>query len=305
MTTRVFSELINARWDERKFVCVGLDSDRDKIPEAAVRDTDEDTLVYFNSAIVDATCDLVCAYKPQIAFYEGLGLGGFSALIRTVSYIHQRAPGVPIIGDMKRGDIGNTNRGYIKAAFEIFNFDAVTVPPYMGKESLKIFLDMKEKSIFVLCRTSNPGAGEFQDLWVYIRDLPEEVREFFAKLWGIKNDGMEMGHARIPLYEYVAYRVANQWNDNNTCSLVVGATCPEELARVRKIVGDDLPILIPGIGAQGGDLEPAVKYGMSERKKDAIFNSSRAIIFGSSGSDFPEVARQKTIELHSKVNSYL
>ncbi|OIO46165.1 MAG: orotidine 5'-phosphate decarboxylase [Parcubacteria group bacterium CG1_02_39_15] len=274
--TRVFSELINARWDEKKSVCVGLDSERGKIPSASVKDTDEETLVYFNSAIVDATCDLVCAYKPNWAFYLALGLPGLSALVKTVAYANKRAPGVPVIGDTKVADIGNTNNGYVKAAFEVFGFDAITLHPYLGGEALQPFLSRPDKGFFVLSRTSNPGAGEFQD---------------------IRDDG-----DCIPFFMRVAKAVV-EWNKLGNCGIVVGATYPEELKDIRQEVGN-LPILIPGLGAQGGEVEPAVKYGMSERKKDAIYNSARAIIFGSSGSDFAEVARQKTIELHEMINQY-
>jgi len=274
--TRVFSELISARWDEKKSVCVGLDSERAKIPKAAVRDTDEETLVHFNSALADATCDLVCAYKPNWAFYLALGLPGLSALIKTVAYINQRAPGVPVIGDVKVADIGNTNNGYVKAAFEVFGFDAITVHPYLGGEALQPFLSRPDKGFFVLSRTSNPGAGEFQD----IRDEGD----------------------CIPLFMRVAKAVVG-WNKLGNCGIVVGATYPEELRDVRQEVGD-LPILIPGIGAQGGEVEPAVKYGMSKRKKDAIYNSARAIIFASSGPDFAEAARRETLKLHEMINQY-
>ena len=274
--TRVFSELISARWDEKKSVCVGLDSERAKIPKAAVRDTDEETLVHFNSALADATCDLVCAYKPNWAFYLALGLPGLSALIKTVAYINQRAPGVPVIGDVKVADIGNTNNGYVKAAFEVFGFDAITVHPYLGGEALQPFLSRPDKGFFVLSRTSNPGAGEFQD----IRDEGD----------------------CIPLFMRVAKAVVG-WNKLGNCGIVVGATYPEELRDVRQEVGA-LPILIPGIGAQGGEVEPAVKYGMSKRKKDAIYNSARAIIFASSGPDFAEAARRETLKLHEMINQY-
>jgi orotidine-5'-phosphate decarboxylase len=275
MTERIFRDLIEGRWDEKKSVCVGLDSDRAKIPQVAVKDSDEETLVYFNSALVDATCDLVCAYKPNWAFYAGLGLSGLSALIKTVAYVNQRAPGVPVIGDMKVADIGNTNNGYVRAAFEVFGFDAITLHPYLGGEALQPFLSRPDKGFFVLSRTSNPGAGEFQDI---------------------------RGRNGIPLFIEVARAVVD-WNKENNCGIVVGATYPEELRDVRQEVGN-LPILIPGIGAQGGEVEPAVKYGMSQRKKDAIYNSARGIIFASSGQDFAEAARQKTIELHEMINQY-
>lgn len=274
--TRVFKELINGRWDEKKSVCVGLDSERAKIPAVAVKDTDEETLVYFNSALIDATCDLVCAYKPNWAFYLALGLPGLSALIKTVVYANKRAPGVPVIGDIKVADIGNTNNGYVKAAFDVFGFDAITVHPYLGGEALQPFLSRPDKGFFVLSRTSNPGAGEFQD---------------------IRGES-----TAIPLFMRVAKAVV-QWNKLGNCGIVVGATYPEEMRDVRQEVGE-LPILIPGIGAQGGEVEPAVKYGMSKRKKDAIYNSARAIIFASGGPDFAEAARRETLELHEMINQY-
>ena len=286
MTERVFHWRIKERWEEDKFVCVGLDSDYTQISEAvrnkliqqgtAKNISPEEILLGFNQAIIDATWDLVCAYKPNIAFYEGLGLQGLSALIRTVTYINQRAPGVPVIGDMKRADIGNTNLGYVRAAFEVFGFDAITVHPYLGGEALQPFLDRADKGIFVLSRTSNPGAGEFQDR----RDESD----------------------RLPLFKRVAEAVV-EWNKNENCGIVVGATYPEELGEVRQIVGD-MPILIPGIGAQGGDVEKTVKAGKDSKKQGMIINSSRGIIFASKGSDFAEVARQETLKLSEMINQY-
>ncbi len=278
MEKRVFVELINARWDERKSVCVGLDSERGKIPQIAVKGTDEETLVYFNSALIDATRDLVCAYKPNWAFYLALGLPGLSALIKTVAYANKRAPGVPVIGDMKVADIGNTNNGYVKAAFEIFGFDAITLQPYLGGEALQPFLTLPDKGFFVLSRTSNPGAGEFQD-------IQTEDASGYPKLF------MKVAEA------------VTRWNKLGNCGIVVGATYPEELMQIRQKVGD-LPILIPAIGAQGGDVKLAVEHGMSGRKKDAIYNSARGIIFASSGPDFAEAARRETLKLHEMINQY-
>ena len=278
MSERNFREMLEKQWALDKFVCVGLDSDLDKIPKAAEKGTVKETIFSFNRQIVDATADLVCAYKPNIAFYEGQGVEGISALIQTVAYIRERTSGVPVILDAKRAEIGNTNKGYVEAVFHTYGADAVTVHPYLGREALKPFLDEGDKGIIVLCRTSNPGAGEFQDL---------------------KVDGE-------PLYQIVAKRVARHWNENNNCALVVGATYPEELQRVREIVGDfgDIPILIPGIGKQGGDVEKTVKAGKDSRGKGMIINSSRGIIFASDGPDFATVARNKTIELSEMINQY-
>ena len=213
---RNFMEMLKAKWDERKFVCVGLDSEFGKIPESARRSGSEcdvsvaNTVVAFNRAIVKATKDLVCAYKPNAAFYEAHGGEGIGALQRTIADIHVIAPDVPVILDAKRADIGNTNAGYVDAAFGFLGADAITVHPYLGAEALQPFLARAEKGVIVLCRTSNPGAGEFQDLSV---------------------NGE-------PLYRFVARRVASEWNKNGNCSLVVGATYPDELREVRGLVGD-------------------------------------------------------------------
>jgi len=297
---RNFMELLKARWGEGKSACVGLDSDLAKIPETVKNDSINLTLESFNHAIVSATCDLVCAYKPNIAFYEAWGEEGISVLKTTVVFIKNVAPEVPIIGDMKRGDIGNTNLGYIKEAFEYFGFDAITVPPYMGKESLQPFLDMKDKGIIVLCRTSNPGAGEFQGLYT----LPFDP--------GAKPDGVtdeewleKLREESAILYQRVARNVVTNWNQNGNCGLVVGATAPEELEKVRHIVGDDMPLLIPGIGAQGGETEATVKAGKNSKGQGMIINSSRGIIFASKEKDFAEVARKETVKLQEMINQYL
>jgi orotidine-5'-phosphate decarboxylase len=276
-TNRNFLDLLKKRWDSGTFVCVGLDSEHKKIPGAARRATVNETMFFFNKNIVDATRDLVCAYKPNIAFYEAMGMEGIFALNRTIKYIHEVAPEIPVILDFKRADIGNTNLGYVEAAFNEFDADAVTVHPYLGAEALKPFLDQKDKGIIVLCRTSNPGAGEFQDLIV---DAPE---------------------GQMPLYQYVAHRVAEEWNKNGNCLVVVGATYPAELGIVRAVVGD-MPILIPAIGKQGGDLEATINAGQDRRGRGMLIGSSREIIFASSGADFAEAARAKTIELCEGIN---
>ena len=250
-------------------VCVGLDSDVSKLPTATEQ-------VSFNKAIIDATHDLVCAYKPNSAFYEALGDEGIRNLKQTCDYIRENYPEIPIILDAKRADIGNTNLGYVDFAFEYLGVDAITVQPYMGGEAVQPFLDIAEKGIIVLCRTSNDGSAEFQDLEV---------------------DG-------TPLYKVVARNVAEKWNKNNNCMLVVGATYPEEIAEVRTIVGDDMWFLIPGIGAQGGDIEKTVNSAKNSEGQGMIINSSRGIIFATSGADFAEIARAKTIELRDEINKY-
>lgn len=275
MTERHFFHLLSDQWKRNNFVCVGLDSDFGQIPEPARRSTIEETIYAFNCSIVDATSDSVCAYKPNIAFYEGQGVAGISALIRTIEYILQKAPSVPVILDAKRADIGSTNKGYVTAAFQVFKADAITVHPYLGAEALQPFLDQANKGIIVLCRTSNPGAKEVQDL---------------------KIEGE-------PVYRIIARRVSSEWNKNNNCALVVGATYPAELREVRELVGD-MPLLIPGIGAQGGDVEKTVGAGMDSRKQGMIINSSRGIIFASKGQDFAEAARRETLKLKDMINQY-
>lgn len=280
MNKRNFMALLRAKWDERKFVCVGLDPDLAKMPECVRSEYEADTIVSFNKAIVDATKDLVCAYKPNVAFYEAYGSAGITGLRRTIEYINTVAPDVPVILDAKRADIGNTNAGYVDSAFKYLGADAITVHPYLGAEALQPFLDCEDKGIIVLCRTSNRGASEFQDKSVSV--VP----------------GFNM-----PLYQYVARQVATEWNKNGNCMLVVGATYPGELQKVRSIVGD-MPILIPGIGAQGGDVEKTVLAGKDSRRQGMIINSSRGIIYASSGPDFAEAAREETFKLHNLINQY-
>ncbi|MBI4138894.1 orotidine-5'-phosphate decarboxylase [Candidatus Uhrbacteria bacterium] len=298
--------MLEAQWAKGNFVCVGLDSEFMKLPDAIGKENPLDAILAFNVAIVDATRDLACVYKPNIAFYEAYGDLGAKALRNTVSHINKIAPGVPIILDAKRGDIGSTNHGYARSAFgEVWGFhaDAITVSPYLGGEALKPFLDNKEKGIIVLCRTSNPGAGEFQDLSV------EPTYEDAMK-WGLAMESPNRDpdacwvSNKLPLYQHVAYRVSREWNANRNCALVVGATYPEELEDVRKIVGG-MPILIPGIGAQGGDLEATVAAGKDSRGRGMIINSSRGIIFASNGPDFADAARRETIKLRDAIRQCL
>jgi len=227
-------------------LCVGLDQGEWK----------------FNQKIIDQTHDLVCAYKPNFAFYEALGARGWENLKKTVDYIQRYHPGVVTIADAKRADIGNTNNGYVTAIFDELGFDAVTVNPYFGREALQPFLDRQDKGIIILCKTSNPGSGEFQDL----------------------------------VWEKVAQNVAKEWNKNNNCLLVVGATYPEELKKVRKIVGE-MTLLVPGIGTQGADVAKTVKAGLNSKKAGIIVNSSRGIIFA----DNPRAEAQK---LKDQINQY-
>jgi orotidine 5'-phosphate decarboxylase subfamily 2 len=232
-------------------LCVGLDVDLGQLP-ARYLSTD-DPILTFNIAIIEATADLVCAYKPNAAFYEMYGLYGISSLIRTIEYIHAHTK-VPVILDAKRGDVGHSSAAYAKAAFESFKADAVTVNPYMGHDSVKPFLDYRDKGVFVLCLTSNAGSKDF-----------------------------ESSGGKEPLYLSVAKHV-REWNHYGNCGLVVGATKPEELKGIAKVAGE-MPILIPGVGAQGGSLEAAVKHG----GKRPIINASRSVIYAAE----PKAAAQK------------
>lgn len=239
---------------------------------------------------MEATHDFVCAYKPNAAFYEAHGAEGIAALWRTIADIHFIAPDVPVILDAKRADIGNTNAGYVEAAFEYLRVDAITVHPYLGAEALQPFLERKDKGIFVLCRTSNPGAGEFQDMDVSGDMVPGDY---------------------MPLYKYVAHRVANYWNKNGNCGLVVGANYPKELEEVRRERARDMPILIPAVGFQQKDVplekqvEQVVSGGSYTRDDPRIIvSSSRGIIFASNSADFADAAHRETLKLHDLITQY-
>ncbi len=276
MSVRNFRQLLEKQWDQGKFLCVGLDTDFEKIPEEARQHGVRETIVAFNRAIVDATKDLVCAFKPNSAFYEAHGDEGWKALRETIQYINEQAPDVPVILDAKRADIGNTNIGYARSAFDHLHADAITVHPYFGSDALSEFFKRKEKGIIILCRSSNPGSGEIQNL---------------------KIDGE-------PLYQVIARMVAGPWNKNGNCVIMAGATHVEELVEVRKIVGD-MPILIPGIGVQGGDLEKTVAAAKDSRGRGMIISASRAIIFASGGKGFAEAAREKATEIHEGIRKAL
>ncbi len=254
-------------------VCVGLDSDWGKLPEMVKKE--EYPQFAFNKATIDATHDLVCAYKPNSAFYEYLGSEGIRQLKLTCDYIRERYPDIPIILDAKRADIGSTNIGYVSYAFDYLRVDAITLHPYLGQEAIQPFLDQKDKGCIILCRTSNSGAGEFQDLEV----------------------------AGEPVYLRVAKNVAQKWNTNNNCLLVVGATYPDELKKIRDIA-PNMTFLVPGIGAQGGDLENTLKNGLNSKKRGLIINSSRGIIFASKENDFAQKAKAAAQELRSQINVF-
>jgi orotidine-5'-phosphate decarboxylase len=255
-------KLLAASRLNKSLLCVGLDPDPELMPKFG--------LLEFNKAVVDAIADLVCAYKPNLAFYEALGIGGLEVLQKTIEYIPAH---IPIIGDGKRGDIGNTAKAYAKALFVTFGFDAATVSPYLGFDSVEPFIEYKDKGVFILCRTSNPGAMDFQNL--------------------VDAKGM-------PLYEAVA-RKAKDWNVHGNIGLVVGATYTEELKAIRQLC-PEMPLLIPGVGAQGGDLASTVKYGIDAQGGNAVIAVSRQIIYASQGKDFAQAARHKAQELRDNIN---
>lgn len=260
-----FIEKLDKSADNNKsLLCVGLDIDLDRVPQSVLNK--EDPIYIFNREIVNATKDLVCAFKPNIAFYEKYGIYGLSSLIKTIELI--QGTGIPVILDAKRGDIGHSSAAYAKSAFDIYKADAVTVNPYLGKDSIEPFLEHQEKGVFVLCLTSNPGSRDFQST----------------------------------VYKAVADQ-AKEWNKYGNCGLVVGATKPEELKEIRGKVGD-MPILIPGIGAQGGDIESTVKYGVNKQGNRAIINSSRSIIYASKEDNFAEAAREAAKSLRDNINQY-
>ncbi len=267
-----FIKAIESAWQKNNsLVCVGLDPDISKIP-AHLRGL-ENPLFEFNRAIVDATSDLVCAFKPQMAFYSAVGAE--QDLLLTIEYIHENHPGIPVILDAKRGDIGSTAEMYAKEVFDRYQADAVTVNPYMGGDTLRPFLKRSDKGVIILCRTSNPGSRDLQDL-----DTNGEK-----------------------LFQIVARKASTEWNVNNNILLVVGATFPEELKEIRSMVGE-MPLLVPGIGAQGGDVERAVMNGKTRNGTGMIINSSRGIIYSSQGDDFAEAARKAAKTLRDEINRW-
>ncbi len=268
-----FIEKLTAAWTANQtLLCVGLDPDTAKFP-AHLKDA-PDAIVQFCRAIIDATADTACAFKPQIAYFAALGAE--DQLEDICAYLRERYPHIPIVLDAKRGDIGATAEQYAREAFERYGADAVTVNPYMGFDSVAPYLEWQDRGAIVLCRTSNPGGSDLQFLNV---------------------DGK-------PLYQHVADLVAHKWNRNGQCALVVGATFPNELAQVRAIVGD-MPLLVPGIGAQGGDIEATVKAGRTASGTGMMINSSRAILYAkpAAGEDFAAAARRVALETRDAINA--
>ncbi len=271
-----FMQQLRDRWARAdSLVCVGLDPEPAKFPGRFAGDPD--AVFAFCRDIVDATAEYACCFKPQIAHFAALGAEG--ALERLVAHIHAAHAGIPVILDAKRGDIGSTAQRYAIEAFDRYGADAVTANPYLGRDSLQPFLDRADRGVVILCRTSNPGAGDLQDLVA----------------------AREGGEAR-PLYQHVAEKVAREWNGNGNCMLVVGATWPEQLRDVRAIVGDDLPFLVPGVGAQGGDAEAVVRNAKSADGTGLVVSSSRAILYASAGDDYAEAAAAAARELRDTLD---
>jgi orotidine-5'-phosphate decarboxylase len=252
----------------RSLVCVGLDPDPELMPEGI-------SIIEFNRSIIQATSDMVCAYKPNFAFYEAQGIEGMKALEETVKSI---PTDIPIIGDAKRSDIGNTAKAYAKGIFDVFGFDACTVNPYLGYDAIEPFLHFQGKGVFILCRTSNKSAVEIQSL-------------------RCESSG------NMLVYEIVAEK-AHSWNKYRNIGLVVGATYPEELETLRRNY-PEMPFLIPGIGAQGGDLELTIRNGIDSKRERTIINSSRQILYASKGKDFAEAARKATETMRAQIQTAL
>ncbi len=267
-------KLLAAERRSQSLLCIGLDPEPDRLPEGLRTLPVEKAIVRFCHSIIEATAPFVSAFKPNLAFFEALGPGGLWSLQEIVRAIPAH---IPVIADAKRGDIGNTARHYASALFEIYGFDAATVSPYLGYDSVAPFLAYRDKGVFFLCRTSNPGAREFQDLSV--KDTDGEQR---------------------PLYEVVARRIQS-WNALGNCSLVVGSTYPHELRTIRALC-PDLPILVPGVGEQGGDLEITVPVAIDACGERAIFSASRSILYADTGVRFAHAAAEVAQTYRDRIN---
>lgn len=287
-----FNQALDAAWrDRNSLLCVGLDPDPARFP--AHLSGRPDAIFEFCRQIVDATADLVCAFKPQIAYFAARRAE--DQLEALIAHIHEKHPGTPVVLDAKRGDIGSTAEQYAIEAFERYAADAVTLNPYMGFDSVEPYLAWPGKGVFILCRTSNPGGSDLQFL-----DLARSDQA------GLGQAGLETPFGLNPqerLFERVASLIADQWNATGACGLVVGATFPDEIRRVRELVGD-MPLLVPGIGAQGGDIAATVEAGCSANGTGLLINSSRAILYAGSGEDFAQHARVVAQETRDAINRY-
>ena len=269
--SRFIEQLAQAWKRSGSLLCIGLDPELERFPKQFAGQASP--IFQFNKAVIDATAHLVCAYKPQFAHYAAYEAE--DQLNRTIQYIHSNYPGIPVILDAKRGDIGNTAARYAIEVFERYAADAVTVNPYLGGDSLEPFLAYEDRGVIILCRTSNPGAGDLQDL--------------------------ESGGGK--LYQVVAERTVRVWNRRGNCLLVVGATNPAELADVRQRVGS-MPLLVPGVGAQGGNLADAVTRGQTADGTGLIISASRSILYASNGDDFAQRARLEAEKLCAAINAH-
>ncbi len=273
-----FIEKLSAAWQaNNSLLCVGLDPDINRFPKHL--QGKPDAVFEFCKAIIDATADVACAFKPQIAYFAALRAEDqLEAICR---YLREKHPSVPLVLDAKRGDIGATAEQYAREAFERYNADAVTLNPYMGFDSIAPFLEWKDRGSILLCRTSNPGGSDLQFLMVGGQAKP------------------------LPLYQHVAQLAANEWNKNGQIALVVGATFPQEISEVRALIGD-MPLLVPGIGAQGGDIQATVSAGKTANGTGMMINSSRAILYAkpNANEDFAQAARRVAIETCDAINSF-
>jgi orotidine-5'-phosphate decarboxylase len=277
MTETFYGKLKDA-WGEGRLVCVGLDTVYDRLPGSLKTGDKSDSILKFNKAIIEATAEFACAFKPNSAFYERLGSEGLVALGQTIGFIHETYPGIPVILDSKRGDIDSSSESYAYSAFDLLKADAATVNPYLGESALQPFLERKDKGIIVLGANSNPGAGEFQDLTV--------------------------GDRSEPLYLHVSRSVAEEWNKNKNCAVTAGATEPGKVEAIRSVIGE-MPILLLGVGAQGGDLNVSVKAGRAKNTPGLIINSSRSILYASNGPDFAEAAGNAAKHLNMAISQAL
>ena len=270
------NQLTLAWQSQNSLLCVGIDPDVGKLPTPLRGLTTEDAFSPFGKAIIDATAPHVGSFKPQIAYFAAHSAE--DVLQDLITYSHEQHPHIPVILDAKRGDIGSTAAQYAAEAFRRYRADAVTVNPYMGRDSVEPYLEYAEKGVIILCRTSNAGGSDVQFL------------------------NVQIGNEVKPLYQHIAQLVAHEWNSTGQCALVVGATYPDEIRAVRSIVGD-MPLLIPGIGAQGGDLAATIDAGLCSDGTGVMINSSRAIIYASSGDDYQNAMRQAAADTQRQINA--
>ena len=273
--SRFTAKLAHAWETHDSLLCVGIDPDIKRFPKQFAGR--KHAILEFGKAIADATADLVCAFKPQIAYFHAERAE--DQLEELIAHLRAKHPSVPVILDAKRGDIGSTAEQYAREAFERYQADAVTISPFLGRDSVAPYTDYADKGVIILCRTSNPGGSDMQ----------------FLKVEGPQGEEF--------LYQRIARVVASEWNDNGNCALVVGATYPNELAEVRRITGN-MPLLVPGIGAQGGDIEATVKAGRNASGAGLMINSSRAILYASSDEDFADAARRVADETRIAINQF-